>query len=84
MKTLNENGDMLAEETDGINLPSETTFEKVNGWIHGADVHFEEVQALCLGMATELDTLREKLKCSDKEIKRLEIDNKDWADEFQV
>ena len=42
-------------------MPIDCSFEKVNGWIHGIDVHFEEIQALCLGMASENDKLRQAL-----------------------
>lgn len=59
---MSQNGDALAETIDGITLPINCSFEKVNGWIHGSDVHFEEVQALCLGMAAENDRLRAALR----------------------
>jgi hypothetical protein len=63
--TLSQDGEKLAETIGGITLPIDCSFEKVNGWIHGVDVHFEELQALCLGMAVENDKLREKIKQAD-------------------
>lgn len=60
---LDQDGQKLAETCEGVTLPTDTTFDKVNGWIHGLDVSFEEVQALCLGMAVELD----KIKSMDAE-----------------
>lgn len=63
--TIDQSGKALAETVDGITLPFDCSFEKVNGWIHGSDVHFEEVKALCLGMAAENDRLREKIERAD-------------------
>ena len=60
--TLDENGTALTETQEGVTLPVDCSFEKVNDWIHGIDVQFEEVQALCLGMANENDRLRKALQ----------------------
>jgi hypothetical protein len=60
--TLDENGRALTETRDGVTMPVDCSFEKVNDWIHGIDVQFEEVQALCLGMASENDRLRKALQ----------------------
>ena len=64
--TLDENGTALTETREGVTMPVDCSFEKVNDWIHGIDVQFEEVQALCLGMASENDRLRKTLML-DKE-----------------
>jgi hypothetical protein len=60
--TMNELGEVLTETQDGVTMPIDCSFEKVNDWIHGADVQFEELQALCLGMSSENDKLRAELK----------------------
>lgn len=60
--TVDENGTALTETRDGVTMPVDCSFEKVNDWIHGIDVQFEEVQALCLGMASENDRLRKALQ----------------------
>ena len=60
--TLDENGRALTETRDGVTMPIDCSFEMVNDWIHGVDVQYEEVEALCLGMAVENDRLRAKLK----------------------
>jgi len=60
--TLNENGIVLTETRDGLTMPVDCSFEKVNDWVHGIDVQFEELQALCLGMADENDRLRAALR----------------------
>ena len=59
--TIDQNGKALAETVDGITMPVDCSFEKVNAWIHGIDVQFEELQALCLGMAAENDKVRNTL-----------------------
>ena len=56
--TLDENGTALTETQHGVTMPIDYSFEKLNDWIHGANVHFEELQALCLGMASKNDKLR--------------------------
>ena len=56
--TVSENGELLTETIDGITMPIDTSFKKVNDWIHGMDVQFEEVQGLCLAMASENDQLK--------------------------
>lgn len=60
--TLDENGTALTETREGVTIPVDCSFEKVNNWIHGTDVQFEELQALCLGMANENDRLRKALQ----------------------
>jgi hypothetical protein len=60
--TLDENGTALTESVDGVTMPVDCSFDIVNDWIHGIDVQFEELQALCLGMASENDKLKALLK----------------------
>src|SRR5690554_8218232 len=60
--TIDENGTVWTETRDGVTMPVDCSFEKVNDWIHGIDVQFEELQALCLGMADENDRLRAALR----------------------
>lgn len=59
--TMNEKGLVLTETQDGVTMPIDCSFEAVNDFIHGIDVHFEDLQALCLGMAVENDKLRSRL-----------------------
>lgn len=68
--TLDENGTALTETREGVTMPVDCSFEKVNDWVHGTDVQFEELQALCLGMASEND----KLKRLIADIKKFDID----------
>ena len=60
--TLDKNGTALTETRESVTLPVDCSFEKVNDWIHGVDVQFEEIQALCLGIANENDRLRKALQ----------------------
>ena len=62
--TFNEKGVAVAETVEGVTLPIDCSFKMVNGWVHGIDVQFEEMQALCLGMASENDRLRKELALS--------------------
>jgi len=60
--TLDENGTALTETRDGVTMPVDCSFKKVNDFIHGSGVHFEELQALCLGLAAKNDRLRKTLR----------------------
>jgi len=65
--TFDEKGLALTETIDSVTMPVDCSFEKVNDWIHGIDVIYEELEALCLGMASENDKLRKALR--DKNMK---------------
>lgn len=56
--TYNESGKALVETYDGdINQPADYGFATVNDFIHAHDRTFEELQALCLGMAEHVEKL---------------------------
>lgn len=55
--TLTETGKVLTETRDGITMPADYSFATVNDYIHGMHVDFEDLQALCLGMASHIDKL---------------------------
>ena len=55
--TINENGKAITETIDGVQMPTDYSFETVNDFVHNAEVHFEELQSLCLGMADRIDRL---------------------------
>jgi hypothetical protein len=40
------------------------TFADVNDFVHSENVQFEELQALCLGLANELDKASQKPDCN--------------------
>lgn len=56
--TVTQTGQVLTETMEGITMPADYSFTTVNDYVHGVDVNFEDLQALCLGMATENDNLR--------------------------
>lgn len=56
--TVTQDGQALTETVEGITMPADYSFATVNDYIHGIDVNFEELQALCLGMADHIDKLR--------------------------
>ena len=55
--TVTEDGKALTETQDGITMPADYSFATVNDYVHGMGVHFEDLQALCLGMATHIENL---------------------------
>lgn len=55
---LTESGLVLTETQDGVTMPADYSFAAVNDYVHDHDRHFEELQWLALGMATEIDKLR--------------------------
>lgn len=57
-RTLTPSGQVLTETQQGITMPADYSFATVNDYVHGMDVQFEDLQALCLGMACEIDRLR--------------------------
>jgi len=56
--TLTETGTVLTETQQGITMPADYSFATVNDYIHGPDVAYEDLEALCLGMADHIDKLR--------------------------
>lgn len=55
-------GKPLYETTENVNHPVDYTFESVNAFVHAPDVHFEELQNCCLGMATVMEKLNTQLQ----------------------
>lgn len=55
--TVTEDGKPLTETQDGITMPADYSFATVNDYVHGMAAHFEDLQALCLGMATHIEKL---------------------------
>ena len=56
--TMTEASKVLTETQDGITMPADYSFANVNDFVHGVDVNFEDLVALCLGMASHIDKLR--------------------------
>jgi hypothetical protein len=54
-------GAVLTETLEGVTMPTDYSFAAVNDYVHGVDRYFEELQWLALGMATEIDKLRQRI-----------------------
>lgn len=59
--TLDANGLPLTVHQDGVTMPADHSFARVNDYVHDTDRHFEELQGLALGVACEIDKLRAAL-----------------------
>ena len=55
-------GAVLTETLEGVTMPADYSFASVNDYVHGVDRYFEELQWLSLGMATEIDKLRQRIE----------------------
>ena len=56
--TIDENGKALTETVEGCTMPADYSFACVNDFVHAHGTNFEELQALCLGMANEIELLK--------------------------
>ena len=61
-----DTGTVLTETVEGITMPADYSFATVNDFVHGMEVHFEDLQCLALGMACEIDKLRSVAEAADK------------------
>jgi hypothetical protein len=53
-------GRPVYETINDVKMPIDYSFNAVNDFVH-SDVHFEELQYCCLGMAKEIEKLKGKL-----------------------
>ncbi len=53
--TLDESGQALTETCEGVTMPVDYSFAAVSDFVHSHDTQFECLQALCLGMAEEIE-----------------------------
>ncbi|MDP1586618.1 MAG: hypothetical protein Q8M07_02645 [Prosthecobacter sp.] len=56
--TLTETGKFLTETREGVTMPADYSFECVNDFVHRWDTHYEDLQYLCIGMATHIEKLQ--------------------------
>ena len=59
--TINENGEPLTETISGVTMPIDYSFANINDFVNGVDVHFEELQSLCLGMSCHIEQQAETI-----------------------
>jgi hypothetical protein len=55
--TYDESGKALVETVCDINQPADYKFATVNDFVHTAGRTYEELEALCLGMAVHIEKL---------------------------
>lgn len=55
-----ETGKASTETREGVTMPADYTFECVNDFVHGVHTQFEDLQALCLGMANHIEKLESR------------------------
>lgn len=55
--TICESGEVMTVTQEGITMPADYSFAKVNDFINGVDVTYEDLECLCLGMADAHDKL---------------------------
>lgn len=60
--TLDETGKALTETEDGVTLPVDYSFDAVNDFVHSVETTYEQLEWLCLGMATHIAKLEDELK----------------------
>lgn len=58
----NKTGKAISETIEGVTLPFDFSFKNINDFVHSTETHFEELQALCLGMACEIERLEKLVK----------------------
>lgn len=59
--TLNENGSALTETIEGVTMPADYSFATVNDFVHSFETQYEDLECLCLGMASEIGRLKQAL-----------------------
>ena len=50
--TIDESGQELTETHGGVDIPANYSFKCINDFVHRHDVQFEDLQCLCLSLAT--------------------------------
>lgn len=56
--TFNNEGKAITETAEGIEMPADYSFATVNDYVYSPGRTYEELEALCLGMASEIDRLK--------------------------
>lgn len=59
--TFNNEGKAMTETAEGIEMPADYSFATVNDYVHQVGRTYEELEALCLGMACAIDSLSKTL-----------------------
>ncbi len=60
--TLNENGKILTETIEDVTMPFDYSFSNVNDFVHSTETQYEDLECLCLGMASHIEKLQKALE----------------------
>jgi heterodisulfide reductase subunit A-like polyferredoxin len=60
--TLNESGKILTETLEGVTVPFDYSFSNVNDFVHSTETQYEDLECLCLGMASHIEKLQKALE----------------------
>ena len=60
--TFDQQGNALSKQQNGVSYPAQYSFQCVNDFVHSPKTGFEDLQNLCLGLATEIENMK-KTKC---------------------
>lgn len=59
--TISESGKVLTETVEGVTQPADYSFSTVNDFVHSIETNYEDLEALCLGMAAQNDRIKQLL-----------------------
>ena len=60
--TFDENGKALTETLEGVTMPFDYSFSTVNDFVHSIGTQYEDLENLCLGMASHMEKLKKALE----------------------
>ena len=55
--TLTQDGKTLTETQEGVTMPADYSFATIKDFVHRADASYEDLQALCLGIACRIEKM---------------------------
>ena len=58
--TLSDDGSQILVSQDDVDYPASYSFDCINDYVHSPLTGYEDLQSLCLGMATEMERLNKK------------------------
>lgn len=59
--TITETGLALTETQEGITMPADYSFACINEYVHAWNTNYEDLQYLCLGLASHIEKLQQQL-----------------------
>lgn len=62
-----ETGKALTETVDDVTFPADYSFATVNDYVHSTGTNFEDLQSLCLGMATHIEKYERRIAPPERE-----------------